>query len=32
MEIMKVTNRDGIMVDFNPQKVKEAIKAAFCST
>ena len=32
MEIMKVTNRDGIMVDFNPQKVKEAIRAAFCST
>lgn len=29
---MKVTNRDGILVDFNPNKVKEAIKAAFCST
>ena len=29
---MKVTNRDGILVDFDPQKVKDAIKAAFCST
>jgi len=29
MEIMKVTNRDGILVEFNSEKVKAAIEAAF---
>lgn len=29
---MKVTNRDGILVEFDLQKVKNAIKAAFCSS
>ena len=29
---MKVKNRDGNLVDFDLQKVKNAIKSAFCST
>lgn len=29
MEIMKVTKREGFLEDFNPQRVKDAIRAAF---
>ena len=29
MEIMKVTKREGFLEDFNPQRVKDAIIAAF---
>ena len=32
MEIMKVINRDGLLEDFNPQRVTDAIKAAFKET